>query len=231
VRHPEPEITPRSLCWRCHRARSACFCPQVRPFASGPKVVVLLHPKEHKHRVGTARIVELGIQDAQVLRGHGRDFDQDPRLLSLLEDPTLHAMILYPGPRATALESASPELVPEGRRLLVIAIDGTWAHAKKMIRESRVLSSLPQLAFTPTQRSRYRFREQPADLCVSTVEAVHSVIELLHRQSIYPLPEGRAHDNLLHVFDWLVEFQLRAQSLGRVEPQAPGASTGVGQPG
>lgn len=83
---------------------------------------------------------------------------------------------------------------------MIIAIDGTWPQAKKLLRECTPLHRLPQVAFTPSDPSRYRIREQPKDFCLSTVEAVHTVLGTL----------GYPNDQMLEVFDWMVEYQLEA---------------------
>lgn len=209
-----PPAPTREICWRCHRARRACFCERIRSFECGPRFAVLIHPKEHKHRVGTARIVELAIQGTALIRGSGPELDRNPQLQALLKDPTLQPMVLYPGPQSIDLSQAGRSLVAQGKRLLIIAIDGTWAQAQQMVRDSRLLSCLPRIGFRPRSHSRYQFRRQPREHCLSTVEAVHEVIEILEERGIYPAPPARGQDNLIEVFEWMVQFQLSSASAG-----------------
>jgi len=93
-------------------------------------------------------------------------------------------------------------LVPAGRQLSVFVLDGTWKSARKMLRLSRNLASLPMICFEPQSPSNYRIRRQPKAHCYSTLEAIHHVLDLF-------TPRGSsAHDNLLTVFRSVIDRQL-----------------------
>ena len=74
-----------------------------------------------------------------------------------------------------------------------------------MLRLSPSLSDLPRLSFDPPGLSRFRIRKQPADICLSTLEAVHHLIDLFE-------PPTRPHDHLLEIFDRMVERQIDYQN-------------------
>ena len=90
---------------------------------------------------------------------------------------------------------------------LIFVIDATWGMAKKMVRVSPLLSSLPRIAFEPQKPSNYRFRRQPRPECVSTIEAIHEVIDELDREGAVPVVPSGAHSNLLEVFEWMAVRQ------------------------
>lgn len=94
------------------------------------------------------------------------------------------------------------------KKLRVFVIDGTWATAKKMVRLSTNLHTLPRICFSSDQPSTFRVRKQPRAGCFSTIEAIHHTIELLGEQNGFDLQSGK-HHNLLTVFDSMVETQLR----------------------
>lgn len=134
-------------------------------------------------------------------RWSGEDFDQNERLLQLIADPGCHCVVLYPGPAASNISLApKSSWLPAGKQAVVFVIDGTWACAKSMLRKSKVLSSLPQICFTPGRRSEYQFRKQPAAHCLSTLEAVHEVLAILE-----PSPEA---NGLLFLFRAMVSHQI-----------------------
>lgn len=165
--------------------------------------------------MGTARLVRSCVSNATLITGTGHEFDRDARLLGLVDAEAGDAFVLYPGRDAIDI-GAGPSQALEaksraGKPLVVLVIDGTWSHAKKMIRESKLLSSLPQIAFTPARPSSYRIREQPGEICMSTIEAVHATLELLSRSDRWPLPRERAHEQLLEVFDRMVERQIELE--------------------
>ena len=202
-------LDARTTCSSCFRAESLCLCHWIKPFHStAARFVILLHPKEARRTIGTARIVRLCMPETVVIQGKGQDFDQDPRLEALLKDPTCQPLLLFPGPKAMPLSPAADS----GRRPLVFLIDGTWPQAKKMLATSARLQSIPQVRLSGTRRSDYRFRRQPAPHCLSTVEAVHQVIEEL--RPVLPNSSEGPEANLLTVFRQLVDSQLLSAEKG-----------------
>jgi DTW domain-containing protein YfiP len=89
---------------------------------------------------------------------------------------------------------------------VVFVIDGTWACAKTMVSRSRNLMSLPQICFTPARTSEYQFRRQPHALCLSTIEAVHQILEILEPE-VDPSP-------LIELFRNMVKKQVTYTKLG-----------------
>ena len=195
----------RELCKRCGRPLVSCLCALVPPMRSATKLVFLMHPHEvRKVKCGTGRLAALSFEDAEIIVGVG--FDEDPRVAALLADPSYAPMLLYPGPSSRDLSRgglARDDL--GGRRLLVFLIDATWPLAKKMLRESPVLQSLPRLMFTPVAKSRWLIKRQPDELCLSTIEAVHELMSALERAGLdrYERP-----DQLIAAFMAMQEYQL-----------------------
>jgi len=149
-------------------------------------------------------MAHLCIKNSHLIPGH--TFENHPRVNALLADPGRHAVILYPGKTSLNISGENPQSIrdfisPAGRTPLIFVIDGTWATAKNMILHSPNLRALPQISFTPKINSTFRVRKQPKDGCLSTIEAIHQLIDALK-------PENRAHDNLIEVFDSYVERQL-----------------------
>jgi DTW domain-containing protein YfiP len=137
----------------------------------------------------------------------GYDFSNNEELNAILAEPTHHPVVLYPGPASVDLTklkaNARPTIFPRNKIPLIIVIDGTWSTARKMLRRSRNLNRLPRICFTPDRPSQFQFqvRQQPKPQCLSTIEAIHQVIELLN-------PSTPEHDNLIFVFQKMVEQQL-----------------------
>jgi DTW domain-containing protein YfiP len=172
---------------------------------SSTKLVFLMHPHEdRKVKCGTGRLAALSFEDAEIIVGVG--FDEDPRVNALLQDPSFIPMLLYPGPSSRDLSRGG--LTREdlgGKRLLVFLVDATWPLAKKMLRSSPRLQALPRLMFTPTAKSRWLIKQQPDELCLSTIEAVHELLLALEQAGLdhYERPE-----QLLKAFMAMQEYQL-----------------------
>jgi DTW domain-containing protein YfiP len=166
--------------------------------------------------VGTARMVKISVTNSLFWRGIGPDVDRDAFLAGLIRDPKNYPTILFPGEDSLNLSTASKiELaarLPEGRRLVVFVIDGTWTTAKQMIRKSKVLSSLPKLSFNVETPSTYQFRKQPKPYCLSTVEAVSTLIETFIQQKLCTPPPNEAHRKMLNGFHALVKSQVEIEA-------------------
>jgi len=94
----------------------------------------------------------------------GLRFSDHPRVRALAE----HAALLYPGDDAQP-PSAFRDHPPQ----TLVVLDGTWTTAKKLLDANPFLTTLPRIGFQPSQPSRYhRVRREPAEHCVSTIEAV-----------------------------------------------------------
>lgn len=186
------------------------------------KFVILIHPIERKRRIATGRMTHLCLADSDLIEGE--DFSLDSRVNSILSDSAYHPVMLYPGVGSLdvsllgARERASQ--FPSGKKLAVFVIDGTWHTARKMVRSSNLVG-LQRICFTPSAPSNFRVRKQPREGCVSTIEAVHETIELLGGAYGFDV-SSRAHDNLLSVFDSLVETQLKF--IGEVKSSRQAAS-------
>ena len=111
--------------------------------------------------------------------------------------------MLYPGYRSLNITPMSGaerlQLIPPGKQLSIIVIDGTWATARKMVNLSQNLKSLPRICFTPTGPSNFRVRRQPRPECHSTVEAIHHTLQLFGE---------KVDDRLLQIFNRIVDRQI-----------------------
>jgi DTW domain-containing protein YfiP len=120
-------------------------------------------------------------------------------------------MVLYPGERS--LNISTDDTTPlvnlvnlEKRRLVVFLIDGTWPCAKKMMKLSKNINSLPRVSFTSTHESLFVIKEQPAEYCLSTLESIHFFLSESDRRGLEKLEQN--HDNMIDVFKEMVNFQI-----------------------
>jgi DTW domain-containing protein YfiP len=186
---------PRAMCPDCARPASVCLCAELIRVPTRTRVVILQHPRESTVPIGTARIAELALPNAE--RHVGVDFSSDPRLREILADAQAPPILLYPGAGARDLASEPPR----GPVTLVV-VDGTWWQSRKLLKKNPEISRLPRYAFEPPEPSRYRIRREPEKHCVSTIEAIARALGYLER-------ETQGLDALLEPFDAMVEHQLR----------------------
>ncbi len=206
---------PRETCYRCFWPKALCWCGTIQPMRTATRFVLLMHPKEFKQeKAATGRLTHLALMDSEIHVGIG--FDEDEAVQALLRDPELFPILLYPGKDALNLSTGC--LRPAdlgGRRLTVFLLDATWSLGRKMLRMSPSLQRLPRLMFTPTSPSRYVIKQQPHELCLSTLEATHETLVSLERAGLdrYPMPT-----QLIEIFHRMQDFHIRCAT----DPTLPG---------
>ena len=176
---------PRTLCTRCVRPRPVCICEALPPAAlpTETKVLVLQNPVEAKKKVATVPLIPLSITDCTIVRGIC--FSEElPELRSAVDDGYL-PLLLYPGDDAQPLEAwagtGAGEAAHNGKKALLILVDGTWRQAHHMLRHSPGLAAACQrVCFSSATTSDFdRLRREPAQHCISTVEACARALRLL----------------------------------------------------
>lgn len=220
-RREQAEQAPkyRELCTQCIQPVFSCYCRHIQRFNSQIQFVILIHPIEVRRRIATGRMAHLCLENSHLIMG--QDYTQDAAVNRILADSRNHCVILYPGVHSKNLspltEVERSELFPKDKKLTVFVIDGTWATARRTIRQSRNLNTLPRICFSPQKPSSFRVRKQPHPACYSTIEAIHHSIELVGNSQGFDV-SGRGHDKLLHVFDKMVELQLEFIRISESKP-------------
>lgn len=197
------------MCYRCFWPQKLCWCASLQPMVTRTRFVFLMHPKEFKEeKAGTGRLTHLCLPNSELHMDKG--FDGHERVRELIADPANFPVLLYPGREAVNL--SEPTHLPGfrqqfgSRQLVVFLLDATWGGARKMLNQSPGLQRLPRLMFTPSAPSRYIIKQQPAEGCLSTLEAVHELLTVLARTGLdeYPEPE-----QLLGLFQRMQDFQIK----------------------
>src|SRR5690606_26195468 len=171
--------------------------------------VILIHKLEIDRKIATGTLSHLILENSYLLPGC--DYSEDETVNHLVNDSSNFCVVLYPGRESLNLSEMTlkqkSSLVRCGRKLVVFVVDGTWASARHTMRLSSNLKHLPRVSFTNDARSKFRVRKQPKAECLATVEAIYRTIELMGESQGYDL-DSRSHDNLLEVFDFIVENQI-----------------------
>ena len=183
----------RAECYRCHKPVLTCICARLPLVNNRTEVIVLQHPRERLHPIGTARFARLGLarSTVHVAWNAGAAESEPPEWL----EPGTG--LLYPSPHAQLLETLPSEARPE--RLLVL--DGTWHTAKTLYRDKHWLHQLPHYRLAPEQPGRYRLRREPRHDYVSTIEAIVEALGILE-------PETPGLQELLRAFDAMIDLQI-----------------------
>ncbi len=189
----------RLVCARCVRPQTHCLCSLIPSLESRSRVLILQHPGEVGHAMNTAGLAVLGLRGAKLRVGERFD----PADWDL---PGYAPRLLFPGAQAQVLrEEAS--LV--GGRYLLVVLDGTWSHARKLLRDNPALAQLERFALPDSLPARYRIRHADTHGALSTVEAVTYALNVLEAPARF--------DALLRPFDALIEGQIAAMGREKFE--------------
>lgn len=204
------DAAPRAVCYVCHKARVTCVCSRIPRVDNQTSVLVVQHPRERLHSIGTARFAALGLTNARVEIAWNAGIAEEAAPGWLPEG----AALLYPGPGARELK----DLKEHERPRHLVVIDGTWHTARTLYRDKGWLRRLPQVSLTPAAPSRYRIRREPDAHCVSTIEAIVEALRVLE-------PETLGLDALIGAFDGMIDDQLafiaRGSALPRTKDRRP----------
>ncbi|HET8938144.1 MAG TPA: tRNA-uridine aminocarboxypropyltransferase [Polyangiales bacterium] len=191
------EPVHRAACYRCFKPQLTCICERLPSVENRTQVVVMQHPRERLHPIGTARFAQLGLQRSAVHVAWKAGDREHTAPAWLPSDVGL----LYPAPHARELSS-----VPAGERPQhLLVLDGTWNTARTLYRDKLWLHDLPHFRLMPEQPGRYRLRREPQHDYVSTIEAIVEALRILE-------PDTAGLDALLHAFDRMIDQQIELAS-------------------
>lgn len=207
----------RKICFRCLRSEKSCLCSRITAFRTKTKFIILMHPKEaKKQKVGTGRVSSLLLSNSEIIVGI--NFIENRQVNSYLESDNYQCFVLYPGELALNLSNKESSLhnLKTNKENIIFVIDGTWPCAKKMMKLSTNINSLPRICFTPSEQSRFAIKHQPDKYCLSTIEALYFTIDSLIQRDLElkDLP----HQQMMDILDHIVKYQKDKAS----DPTIPG---------
>jgi len=164
-----------------------------------------MHPKEYKkQKNGTGYMTKLQLKNSEIIVGV--DFTNNNRVNELLNKANSSSFLLYPGKDNFNLSiRKSSELNSfMGTNPHLFILDGTWPCARKMLKLSTNLQELKRVSFDNKIKSKFIIKQQPDPLCLSTIESVYTVINLLKEGDL----EQCDTDRFLIPFEKMIEYQL-----------------------
>lgn len=194
----------RSICYHCYRPQTSCMCRYITPIATHTRFVILMHPKEfRKTKNGTGHFTHLSLENCEI---HvGIDFTEHAAINRIINDPSNICYTLYPHQSSINLNETS--IGREQRNTVIFLIDSTWPCSRAILAASPHIDALQKVSFTHTEVSKFIFKEQPKEYCLSTMESTLCVLKLLDHHQIETIEETKLERFLLP-FEKMVEYQL-----------------------
>lgn len=164
-----------------------------------------MHPKEYKkEKNGTGHMTKLQLENSEIIVGV--DFTNDPRVNEILNNEKIHSVLLYPGKDNfnLSMKNSSEKKSFLGNTLYIFILDGTWPCARKILKLSKNLQKLKRVSFDNKIKSKFIIKQQPASLCLSTIESVYTVLNLLKDGNV----EQCETKDFLIPFEKMIEYQI-----------------------
>ena len=172
-----------------------------------------MHTHEFKKiKNGTGHFTHLSLENSELYVDVS--FAEHKAVNKLLKENNCY--VLYPDEESIVLNE-NP-LPINDKDNVVFLIDSTWHNAKKLLRDSPNIQSLPKISFTHKKASGFKIKEQPMELCLSTIESTHCVLELLNTQGNEALTTTEL-DGFLEPFRKMVEYQVKCTTLENKSPR------------
>lgn len=144
-----------------------------------------MHPKEYKkEKNGTGHMTKLQLENSEIIVGV--DFTDNRRVNEILNEEGSSSFLLYPGEDSFNLSArrSSETLSFMGDKPHIFILDGTWPCARKILKLSKNLQQLKRVSFDNKVKSKFILKQQPTSLCLSTIESVYTVLNLLKEDGI-----------------------------------------------
>ncbi len=187
------------------RPSSTCLCKHISTFQTQTRFIILMHPKEYKReKNGTGHMTHLQLENSEIIVGI--DFTHNDRVNEILSQENSSSFLLYPGKDSFNLSTRKSSEMNSfmGTNPHLFILDGTWPCARKMLKLSKNLQQLKRVSFDNKIESKFIIKQQPESLCLSTIESVHTVINLLKEGDL----EKCETKDFLIPFEKMIEYQL-----------------------
>jgi len=185
----------RAVCEGCLRPKSVCLCADMVHVTAPLELVIWQDPDESRHRLSTAPLLNLSIQNSRLVVGDC--FEPQDLLGQHWQTDTL---LLYPMEHQPACSHSQAQAM---QRLLLL--DGTWRKVKRLLLLNPWLQQLPHITLAPQEASRYAIRKSPRADGLSTLEAGVAAMNWLDQSEQY--------SPVLQVLDRMVALQQQHQGV------------------
>lgn len=175
-------------CKQCQKIHELCVCNHIHTQANQLHVLILQHPQEPDHEIGSARLTHLALANSSLKIG--LSWRNLAAALGRKEANPAHWAVLYLGsgvkadrPLAKGLYFVSQKGLPVAnpeRLEGIVVLDGTWSQAKTLWWRNAWLLKLRRAILLPDLPSLYgKLRKEPRKECLATIESVAAVLQAL----------------------------------------------------
>lgn len=146
-----------------------CICPALPHIDSAVRLALLTHDNEFERATNTGHWLAKSLPHCHRYRWSRVTPPAD--LLRLMSCGDVTPYLVFPATHSVSAGQAWHNGLRLGKAALFIVLDGTWQEARKMLRKSPWLQTLPQVHLSPAEDSAYRLRrnQETGHLCTLEV--------------------------------------------------------------
>ena len=175
------------LCEKCQKSLALCICAEIRQHATKLHVLILQHPQEPDHEIGTALLAHLALPNSTLKiglswRSLSAILDKKNSIQNVGQYSIWVVALRVPQTAKTLTVCFKKGTPIENPKHLdgILVLDGSWSQAKALWWRNAWLLKLHRIILTPQHKSLYKeLRKEPRRECLSTIEAIAEVLELL----------------------------------------------------
>ncbi|UPQ89216.1 tRNA-uridine aminocarboxypropyltransferase [Vibrio sinaloensis] len=200
-------------CLYCQVAKSNCLCDYQPDIDSDIAVMLLLSDNEVFKPSNTGRLILDTVKEGYAFQWHRTE--PDPEMLALVSNPSYQPIVIFPDEYVEDEQRLIPvdSIGPQGKKPLLIFIDGSWREARRIFRKSPYLDGLPVLSVEPESVSRYVMRRSDNAQHLATAEVAALVFDQMGEQHLSA--------TLAAWFDVFKESYLHSKSRSKSDQQRP----------
>lgn len=163
-------------CNKCGLPNINCICNVVPKIKTKAEIWILSTEKEFYRPSNTARILKLVNPEATDIILWERTVNPDA-LIKNIESEIYDVYLVFPEDNEDMLSEKFENRISD-KTLAFVLLDGTWKEAKKILRKSDYLKSIPRISLEPNFKSEYTLRRGVEEGNLCTIEAAIEVLKL-----------------------------------------------------
>ncbi|WP_065430388.1 tRNA-uridine aminocarboxypropyltransferase [Vibrio scophthalmi] len=170
-------------CDYCQVATKYCVCAYQPDIDTDVAVMLIVSESEVFKPSNTGRLILDAVKEGYVYQWNRTE--PAPDMIALLQDENYQPFIVFPDEyvdvKSRLIEQPAQQFC-QGKKPLMILLDGSWREARKIFRKSTYLQHLPVLSIQPQVLSQYMMRKSENEQHLSTAEVAVLVLEQLGEQ-------------------------------------------------
>ncbi|NOH72660.1 DTW domain-containing protein [Vibrio pectenicida] len=201
-------------CLFCQVEQNLCLCPYQPEVDADIAIILLFSSNEVFKPSNTGRLILDTITEGYAYQWSRTN--PDKQMLELLNKPQYQPIVVFPKDNVESkfrVSDLNCTWLNNGKKPLLIFLDGSWREARRMLRKSPYLDSLPVLSISPQSLSQYAMRRSDNTQHLATAEVASIVFS--------QLGEELAAQTLALWFDVFKETYLMSKSQSKSDLQRP----------